>query len=157
MTFSNLNVPPVYLADLNMYCLHLLSYPDSLIHLWCCVVFPARRCFCCVASNCFAMRSYSGGPPTFTLALINDVCLVPNYRKGRWSLYLQSKARCLTHLFEVRSDCDVDSLLFSERLWHVFLLKYNCWIKQGFEIIKSVKFWALSKSYHFQQHLQSLA
>jgi len=34
MTFSNSNVPPDYCADLRMYCLHLFSYPDSLIHLW---------------------------------------------------------------------------------------------------------------------------
>jgi hypothetical protein len=32
--FSNLNVPPGYCPDLRMYCLYLLSYPESLIHLW---------------------------------------------------------------------------------------------------------------------------
>jgi hypothetical protein len=34
VTISNLNVPPDYSADLIMYSLHLLSYHDSLIHLW---------------------------------------------------------------------------------------------------------------------------
>ena len=79
---SYLNVPPDYCADLRLYCLHFLSNPDSLIHLWCCAVLCARRRCCFVASSCVAMRSYSRmkceSLRLCTPALFNDVSLVAN-------------------------------------------------------------------------------
>ena len=57
--------------------LHLFSYPESPIHLWCCAVLSARRRCYCVACSCVAMRSYSR--ITFeslhicTPALLNDI------------------------------------------------------------------------------------
>jgi len=59
-----------------MYGLHL-SYPENLIHLWCCAVLSARRGCCCVACTYVAMRSYSRikfeSLQIFTPALLNDV------------------------------------------------------------------------------------
>jgi hypothetical protein len=69
--------PPGYCADLRMYCLHLLTCPDSLMHL-CYFVRKASLLF--VAFSCVAMRHYSRveceGLKFCTHALINVVCLV---------------------------------------------------------------------------------
>ena len=60
-----------------MYCLHLLSFPQSIIHLWCCAVLSAKRRCCCVACSCVAMRSYPRikfeSLQICTPALLNDV------------------------------------------------------------------------------------
>jgi len=85
MPWSYLNVPPDYCADLRLYCLHLLSYPDSLIHLW----------ICDVALFCpHGVAIFVSGP----VALLREVIPEWNARASAFALprYLTTSVRLLS-------------------------------------------------------------
>ena len=109
MNFSNSDVPPGYCAYLRMYCLHLLSYPGSLIHLRCCAVLPARRRSCRLQLRCYEVIPESNASASIFALPRYLTMSVWSRTVGKEGLFI-CRTKHVMHLCEVRSERDVDSL-----------------------------------------------